>query len=64
MWSGLAEIEFDEDEGKESGTELLSKTLLRENVGMVKNVPVDYMSGLKSCVGYGLSMLEEGSEDV
>ena len=50
MWSGLAEIELEEDEDKESGRGLLSKTLLRENVGILKNVSVDYMSGLKNCV--------------
>ena len=49
MWSGLADIEFEEDEGKESGTGLC-KTFLRETVCIVKVVQVDYMPGLKNCV--------------
>ena len=49
MWSGLAEIELEEDEGKESETGL-SKTFLRETVGILKIVRVDNMPGLTNCV--------------
>ena len=67
MWSGLAEIEFEEDEGKESETGSC-KTFLRETVGILKIVRVDNMPGLKNCVDLdglrwrrALGMFEGGS---
>ena len=58
MWSGLAEIEFEEDEGRDSASGVW-RTFLRENVvaGILKNMP-GWMYIEDSC-GYGGIAFEE-----